>query len=70
MVAARAERMERISIHAPRTGSDGIAEGVTYPFYISIHAPRTGSDAAGALPLENTRLISIHAPRTGSDLQI
>ena len=34
----------RISIHAPRTGSDGNGEGNTLNARISIHAPRTGSD--------------------------
>ena len=56
-----------ISIHAPRTGSDG-SRGTQRPRVpISIHAPRTGSDAGiaqnGGIPV-----ISIHAPRTGSDL--
>ena len=37
-------KMELISIHAPRTGSD--ETGAKYNSYeiISIHAPRTGSD--------------------------
>ena len=56
-----------ISIHAPRTGSDG-SRGTQRPRVpISIHAPRTGSDAGiaqnGGIPV-----ISIHAPRTGSDV--
>ena len=34
----------QISIHAPRTGSDGGADGVRLIAAISIHAPRTGSD--------------------------
>ena len=42
-----AERADyRISIHAPRTGSDAVSDdsdGHAHP--ISIHAPRTGSDA-------------------------
>ena len=33
-----------ISIHAPRTGSDGNADEMTAASRISIHAPRTGSD--------------------------
>ena len=37
----------RISIHAPRTGSDAIARVVTRDIIISIHAPRTGSDGFG-----------------------
>ena len=35
-----------ISIHAPRTGSDGILSSPTDERRISIHAPRTGSDKA------------------------
>ena len=34
-----------ISIHAPRTGSDGACGGTGNAPAISIHAPRTGSDA-------------------------
>ena len=55
-----------ISIHAPRTGSDGRFVAAIYEFVISIHAPRTGSDF-GVIQLDPTKLISIHAPRTGSD---
>ena len=58
-----------ISIHAPRTGSDGSF------FYknarqreISIHAPRTGSDVEFCV-VNDIPTISIHAPRTGSDAQ-
>ena len=35
---------EKISIHAPRTGSDVQASGARIVRNISIHAPRTGSD--------------------------
>ena len=59
-------RAHRISIHAPRTGSDIARQLVREPLKISIHAPRTGSDDA----VRRKRLgihISIHAPRTGSD---
>ena len=34
----------RISIHAPRVGSDRVLSSVTSPIDISIHAPRVGSD--------------------------
>ena len=34
----------KISIHAPRTGSDERKGGILQHFLISIHAPRTGSD--------------------------
>ena len=57
----------RISIHAPRTGSDGNGEGNTLNARISIHAPRTGSDGVLLVSLEMNPVISIHAPRTGSD---
>ena len=55
-----------ISIHAPRTGSDGIHKNPPIAFVISIHAPRTGSDAS-AFIFASSCGISIHAPRTGSD---
>ena len=56
-----------ISIHAPRTGSDG-QQAYEYEktIFISIHAPRTGSDERLAA-LSDMLEISIHAPRTGSD---
>ena len=55
-----------ISIHAPRTGSDGCGGRVWVLPDISIHAPRTGSDLGSKL-LQVQINISIHAPRTGSD---
>ena len=58
----------RISIHAPRTGSDrpgGCRRAP--PQEISIHAPRTGSDNASHIFSRWRVNISIHAPRTGSD---
>ncbi len=57
-----------ISIHAPRTGSDGKRLHLFYQWVISIHAPRTGSDAK-LLRQNGVEIgISIHAPRTGSDV--
>ena len=56
----------RISIHAPRTGSDTRFVCVYMIVVISIHAPRTGSDFSGKVIYQHI-LISIHAPRTGSD---
>ena len=57
----------RISIHAPRTGSDGgCALYYNQDIAISIHAPRTGSDVECIYRHWMAR-ISIHAPRTGSD---
>ena len=57
----------RISIHAPRAGSDAptlIAPSEEYR--ISIHAPRAGSDPAKVYD-NYVLMISIHAPRAGSD---
>ena len=39
-----AEQKRRISIHAPRGGSDTFAYVSRYMLKISIHAPRGGSD--------------------------
>ena len=58
----------RISIHAPRTGSDKVSFAQPNKReIISIHAPRTGSDGV-VRAAQQARNISIHAPRTGSDL--
>ena len=57
---------EKISIHAPRVGSDQAQSDWEQNDAISIHAPRVGSDsyiARGYVSVE----ISIHAPRVGSD---
>ena len=56
----------RISIHAPRTGSDPFPKILSPSTEISIHAPRTGSDEHGHKTADG-QPISIHAPRTGSD---
>ena len=65
---ARYKRIQQrqISIHAPRTGSDGHYTAAGGFPRISIHAPRTGSDTINLSPV-STGVISIHAPRTGSD---
>ena len=55
-----------ISIHAPRTGSDGDELDMERCDTISIHAPRTGSDVWKRMQWRSVS-ISIHAPRTGSD---
>ena len=58
----------KISIHAPREGSDLPHElYLVAVVLISIHAPREGSDL-GLLAGGQLQLISIHAPREGSDL--
>ena len=56
----------KISIHAPRTGSDAELNKSESMRGISIHAPRTGSDLINEV-LTYISVISIHAPRTGSD---
>ena len=59
-------RASRISIHAPRVGSDQHRKHFGWWVSISIHAPRVGSDAS-TLSCYSIWLISIHAPRVGSD---
>ena len=59
--------LRRISIHAPREGSDEAAQSATNAAAISIHAPREGSDDSVPLPKQKALMISIHAPREGSD---
>ena len=62
--------LQRISIHAPREGSDrSVFASWHGVFFISIHAPREGSDVMQS-DCDDKRNISIHAPREGSDLQI
>ena len=61
-----AQPNKRISIHAPRTGSDATNVRPDLLRNISIHAPRTGSDGTSQASALCPR-ISIHAPRTGSD---
>ncbi len=64
------ENLKRISIHAPRTGSDRSApKADAQSVQISIHAPRTGSDWMVNF-IRHNLCISIHAPRTGSDATI
>ena len=43
-VLATGKMTIKISIHAPRTGSDRVANATVDDRHISIHAPRTGSD--------------------------
>ena len=57
-----------ISIHAPRMGSDDLADLILDTISrISIHAPRMGSDRGGSGRHRGDG-ISIHAPRMGSDV--
>ena len=58
----------KISIHAPREGSDVFWLIVPVPEpQISIHAPREGSDGRQGGCFQRVMPISIHAPREGSD---
>ena len=57
----------RISIHAPRTGSD--CPGCRFcrlPASISIHAPRTGSDFAGAVSICRCCIFQSTLPARGA----
>ena len=62
-----AQVLERISIHAPRTGSDGGDDRAlrTAPLFQST-LPARGA-TIHPMQLDAPRHISIHAPRTGSD---
>ena len=64
-------RRAKVSIHAPRAGSD-YYNLVCYckSTLVSIHAPRAGSDVVYAVPPHSQEAVSIHAPRAGSDCQI
>ena len=67
--ADAASRCRRISIHAPREGSDVLpCQGCQHRRPISIHAPREGSDQYAISRRFCSSIISIHAPREGSDL--
>ena len=59
-------RRNKISIHAPRGGSDSFHFLSFSILTISIHAPRGGSDVHKIFATE-WQAISIHAPRGGSD---
>ena len=59
---------KRISIHAPRGGSDLSGLYTVLYLLISIHAPRGGSDVPCKASSERRSRISIHAPRGGSDV--
>ena len=59
--------IKKISIHAPREGSDSVPTLSASWIAISIHAPREGSDNASQTSWDVNN-ISIHAPREGSDI--
>ena len=58
---------DRVSIHAPRVGSDRDNGRVGHALGVSIHAPRVGSDRPRFLRAMPAA-VSIHAPRVGSDI--
>ena len=57
----------RISIHAPRGGSDCFCAFILLCIDISIHAPRGGATCLDEACAKKV-MISIHAPRGGSDI--
>ena len=60
-------RKKRISIHAPRTGSDDKGQhGLTMSDCISIHAPRTGSDDVALLSGRNSNQFQSTLPARGA----
>ena len=62
------DRLESISIHTPRVGSDPrLSVSARRAGRISIHTPRVGSDTPKPAKDIAGRLISIHTPRVGSD---
>ena len=66
-MAASGALTTKISIHAPREGSDITIDRICDDIvFISIHAPREGSDILTMCLVERLS-ISIHAPREGSD---
>ena len=67
VTAIKKSEYMKISIHAPREGSDHGCLRIPGDANISIHAPREGSDRA-ARGESRLKAISIHAPREGSDL--
>ena len=66
MVSSFRLSLSRISIHAPREGSDSHRSSRFLRRPISIHAPREGSDYSN-MGIGYDLPISIHAPREGSD---
>ena len=67
-IAISALQERKISIHAPRAGSDREPHCTLRPCSdISIHAPRAGSDKHSIYAALINTHISIHAPRAGSD---
>ena len=60
---------DSISIHAPRTGSDGGCRRGGGSHHISIHAPRTGSDTALVTDKTLTLEFQSTLPARGATLQ-
>ncbi len=53
----------RVSIHAPRKGSDLRSPPCTPPLLVSIHAPRKGSDDHSTQPMPRTRRFNPRPPQ-------
>ncbi len=62
-------RSVRISIHAPRTGSDAVEMSSIVSDKISIHAPRTGSDAVTVSDKSPSPLFQSTLPARGATHQ-
>ena len=66
IVASKADCTIRISIHAPRTGSDCKICNLLKHLIISIHAPRTGSDAAWRMQSGSLLIFQSTLPARGA----
>ena len=63
----RFNNANKISIHAPTGGSDGLsAQEMATKLMISIHAPTGGSDFVSSFARLANAGISIHAPTGGA----
>ena len=65
----KALRFVRISIHAPRTGSDVLSAAAKHRHEISIHAPRTGSDGRTRRRKGETRRFQSTLPARGATIR-
>ena len=64
------ENPQRISIHAPRTGSDQAQQQSTQATEISIHAPRTGSDVSSAAGTGKGNTFQSTLPARGATAEV
>ena len=68
MTPLKAALVQGISIHAPRTGSDGQRGIMRLVKQISIHAPRTGSDISTSLWRTTARKFQSTLPARGATI--